>query len=422
MKHMLLLITYYLPLMLAATEPPALELEQAYTLAIKHYPITRQKDLIAKTAGLNMQSLSSGFWPQVSLGAQATYQSDVTSFPKGFQIPGAQVSALSRDQYRALLDVNQVIYDGGNIKSQRNILGQQQRIDEQRIDVEYQKLKERINDIWFSVLFADEQIRLVNLAQKDIEAVIRKVEAQVNGGTAYRSSLAGLKAEKLRNDQRVIDLQYNRKALLDVLSVFIGQELPPDASLQVPAAFTPDTILIKRPEFELLKRQANLNDELRKSLEVKKAPRLSVFAQGGYGKPALNLLLNEFDFFYTTGVRVSWNLSGFYNIGRDKQINDWNRQSLGIQEEQLTMSIRAELKKYEADINKYRELVRTDDEIILLRTQVKDASAAQLENGVITSSDYIREVNAEEQVRQNQAMHKLQMLQAIIDHKTTTGN
>jgi outer membrane protein TolC len=244
----------------------------------------------------------------------------------------------------------------------------------------------------------------------------------VEQGTAYRSSLAGLKAEKLRNDQRSTDLNYTRKALVDVLSVFLGKELTQGIVLQYPAGLSADTSQVRRPELELIRRQTKLNDELRKSLDIRKTPRISLFAQGGYGKPGLNMLVNEFDFFYIGGVRFAWNLNGFYNLSRDRQINDYNRQSLSIQEEQLMLNIRAEMKKNQGDIDKYKDLISTDDQIIVLRKQVKEASAAQLENGVITSSDYIREVNAEEQARQNQAMHRLQLLQAIIDQKTTTGN
>ncbi len=420
MRKLFLLIIGFFPAALMASEPVVLGLEEAYQLAIRNYPLTKQKDLIARTSGLNMKSLSSGFWPQVTLSGQATYQSAVTEVP--IKIPQFQFEPLSKDQYRALLDINQAVFDGGNVKSQKSLLEQQRLVDEQKIEVEYQKLKERINDIWFSVLFIDEQLKLVELSQKDIDAVIRKVEAQVEQGTSYRSSLASLQAEKLRNVQRNTDLRYSRKALIDVLSVFIGQELPRDAELKYPAEQLPDTSSINRPEIELLKRQVKLNDEMRRSLDVKKTPRISLFAQGGYGKPGLNMLVNEFDFFYIGGVRLAWNLNGFYNLGRDRQVNDFNRQSLGLQEEQLLLNIRAELKKSQGDIDKYRDLIGTDDQIIVLRQQVKEASAAQLENGVITSSDYIRELNAEEQARQNQVLHRLQLLQAIIDQKTTTGN
>jgi outer membrane protein TolC len=134
------------------------------------------------------------------------------------------------------------------------------------------------------------------------------------------------------------------------------------------------------------------------------------------------MLVNEFDFFYIGGIRFNWNLSGFYNNAREKQINQLNREFISVQADQLMMNIRADLKRYHADLDKFRELIKTDDNIIALRKQVSEASAAQLENGVITSSDYIRELNAEEQSRRNQSLHNLQLLQTIVNYKTTTGN
>ncbi len=137
MKKLIISIICFIPMAVMAKEPVLLALEEAYDLAIKNYPITRQKDLIARTSGLNMKSLSSGFWPQVTLSGQATYQSAVTEVP--IKIPQFQFESLSKDQYRALLDINQAVYDGGNIKSQKSILEQQRLVDEQKIDVEYQK-------------------------------------------------------------------------------------------------------------------------------------------------------------------------------------------------------------------------------------------------------------------------------------------
>jgi outer membrane protein TolC len=420
MKKSFILFIFFLPLGLMAQDSLLLDLNEAYAMAIKNYPITRQKDLISKTSALNIQNLSSGFWPQVSLNGQASYQSAVTEVP--IKIPTLQFDPLSKDQYRAAVDVSQMVYDGGQTKSQRAILKQQQLVDEQKVDVEYQKLKERINDLWFSVLFVDEQSKLLELSQQDIHVMIKKLHAQVQQGTAFKSALANLQAEKLKNDQRMAELKYSRKALLDVLGVFIGKELSAAATLKYPEAVVADSTNIRRPELELIKRQMTLTEEQVRLIDLKKAPRVSAFAQGGYGRPGLNMLVNEFDFFYIGGVRLNWNLSGFYNNAREKQINQFNREFIGIQADQLMMNIRADLKRYHADLDKYRELIRTDNDIIMLRKQVSDASAAQLENGVITSSDYLRELNAEEQSRRNQALHNLQLLQTIINYKTTTGN
>ncbi len=420
MKKSFILFVICLPMAALAQDSLSLNLDEAYALAIKNYPVTRQKDLVSRTSALNMQNLSSGLWPQIGLNGQASYQSAVTEVP--IKIPSLQFDPLSKDQYRATLDLSQVIYDGGQVKSQQSILKQQQLVDEQKIDVEYQKLKERINDLWFSVLFLDEQLKLVNLSQQDVDVMLRKVSAQVQQGTAFKSALANLQAEKLKNDQRKAELRYSRKALIDVLGVFIGKELAPNSSLIYPQTALADSSVIKRPELELIKRQMALTDEQMKMIGVKKTPKVSAFVQGGYGRPGLNMLVNEFDFFYVGGVRFNWNLSAFYNNSRDKQINQLNREFIGIQADQLMLNIRADLKRYHADLNKYGELIKTDTDIIALRKQVSDASAAQLENGVITSSDYIREVNAEEQSRRNQVLHNLQLLQTVINYKTTTGN
>jgi outer membrane protein TolC len=52
---------------------------------------------------------------------------------------------------------------------------------------------------------------------------------------------------------------------------------------------------------------------------------------------------------------------------------------------------------------------------------VKEAAIAQLQNGVITANDYLREVNAEDQARQSLISHQIQLLQAEINYQTTLG-
>lgn len=66
-------------------------------------------------------------------------------------------------------------------------------------------------------------------------------------------------------------------------------------------------------------------------------------------------------------------------------------------------------------------LIAGDEEIITLRASVKDAAKAQLENGVITANDYLREVNAEDQSRQALITHQIQLLQAQINYQIISG-
>jgi HSP20 family molecular chaperone IbpA len=79
-------------------------------------------------------------------------------------------------------------------------------------------------------------------------------------------------------------------------------------------------------------------------------------------------------------------------------------------------------KQESAEMEKYIELSRNDEAIIALRASVKKAASAQLENGVLTVRDYLTEVNAEDQARQNRILHEVEMLQTQYNYENTAGN
>ena len=75
-----------------------------------------------------------------------------------------------------------------------------------------------------------------------------------------------------------------------------------------------------------------------------------------------------------------------------------------------------------SELQKYNELIATDKDIIRLREKIKQTSASQLENGTITSIDYLTYVNAEDQARQNMILHQVQLSMAQFNYQTTSGN
>jgi outer membrane protein TolC len=410
-----------IPIGISAQNIPVLTLEEANSLAAKHYPLLRQKALTQKSSGLALDNLQKNYLPQVSLSAQASYQSAVTEVP--IKNPAFAFEPLSKDQYRALMDVNQLIYDGGSISQQKQVQLWNDKIEDQKIEVELQKLRERINQVYFNALFADEQISLTRLIAKDLDAGISRVDAQVKNGTAYRSALSLLKAEKLKNDQRATEWQSTRSGLIEVLSEFIGSPLAESVKLEWPnTSGFKLTDTIKRSELNLLTFQDSLLQQKDKLIDVRNRPKISAFVQGGYGRPGLNMLLNEFDFFYVTGLRANWQLSSLYTSKKDRELLEVNRQVLEVQRDNFLLQTRAQQIQQRAEIRKWASLLKTDEEIIVLKTEVKDAAKAQLDNGVITASDYIREVNAEDQARLNKVFHQLQWVQSIINYQTISGN
>lgn len=421
MKPSILLFTVLLlGIGVQAQDSATLTLDKAYRLAQENYPLIRQKNLVRQTAALTIENIGKGYLPQLNISGQATYQSEVTSVP--VKIPGINIEDPSKDQYKITAELSQLLYDGGTTAAQKNIQQVNALVEEQRAEVDLYKVKERINQLYLGILLLDEQMKQVELVKKDIQLGIKRVEAQVQNGTAFRSNQLMLEAELLKNDQRTIELKANRKGLVDVLSLFINQQLAENVQLEMPAAATGIQPVINRPEIKLFNYQDSLLQTQRELVNAKNRPKTSVFVQGGYGKPGLNMLKNEFDLFYIAGLRLNWSLGNLYTSRREKEILSVNQRMVDVQKDVFLLNTNTQLKQQEAELQKLQQLIASDQQIITIRAQVKEAANAQLANGVITANDYLREVNAEDQARISLITHQLQLLQAQINYQTIAGN
>lgn len=416
MKTKLLLL---LLIATGALQAQSLTIETCYALAAENYPLVKQRELLTKSNEYTLQNLSKGYLPQLTLAGQATYQSEVTQIP--ISVPGMNVPALSKDQYKFYGEVTQTLFDGGVIKQQKLTQQSNLQVEQQKLEVELYKIRERINQLFFGILLVDEQIRQTELLKQDITLGLKKTEAAIANGTAFRSSADVLKAELLNADQRTTELKAARFAYAEMLGLFINRQLDAGTALEKPKALvvSPD---INRPEITLYDSQNKTIDAQYKMLTARNLPRLNLFVQGGYGRPALNMLSNDFEAYYIGGVRLNWSLSGLYTLKKDKSLLDLNRQTIAVQKETFLFNTHYTLRQQSAEVNKYSELLTSDNDIIALRTRVKQTASAQLENGVITSNDYLREVNAEDKARQNKIVHEIQMLMAQYAQQTTTGN
>lgn len=395
-----------------------LTLPESQKQARENYPSIKQKDLIRQTADLSIQNLSKGYLPQIALNGQATYQSDVTKV--NISLPGVVVNPMSKDQYKATADITQTLFDGGLIHNQQKLQKLNAEVEDEKIEVELYKLKDRINQLYLGVLLLDEQIKQIELVKSDIKTGIKKTEALVKNGVSFRSNLSSLEAELLKTEQRNIELKSSRKGLIKTLALFLGHELSDNIQLETPQ-INQLSLEIKRPELSLYQKQTDLVNQQRKLLLAKNLPKASLFGQGGYGRPGLNMLQNEFDWFYIAGVRLNWNISNLYTYRKEKQLIDINSKSVNLQQDAFVLNTNTQLAQQQAEIDKLQELIVSDNQIIALREKVKIAAKAQLENEVISTSDYLREVNAEDQARQLLITHQLQLLQAKLNYNTIAG-
>lgn len=398
-----------------------LTIESCYDLARNNYPAIKQKALIAQSTEFTIANVRTGFLPQLSISAQATYQSDVTQVP--VSIPGFSVETLSKDQYKIYGELSQAIYDGGTIKNQKALTETTSKVEDQRIEVELYQIRERVNQLFFGILLLDEQLLQVKLLQKDLQTNISRTEAALRNGVAFKTNLDLLQAEFLKSEQRVIEMNSMRQAYLSMLGSFINQALANNTVLQKPVVLSvEDNPTIARPELTLFNYQNEMLAAQYGLGKTKNMPRVGLFIQAGYGKPALNMLKNEFDTYYLGGVRLNWNLSGFYNSRRDKQMLDINLQKVDAQKETFLFGMNQQTSQQREELVKLQKLIEVDDKIIELRLRIRKTAEVQEENGIITTNDYLRELNAEDQAKQNKALHEIQLLMTAYAYQNTIGN
>lgn len=402
-----------------AQDKARLTLSECYTLAEQNYPLSKQRDLISKTADYTVENLQKGNLPQFSFNGQATYQSAVTEVP--IKLPGINIASPSKDQYKLYGELNQVIYDGGAISGQKELQKTNAAVEQQRLEAELFQLKNRINQLFFGILMLDEQLKQNGLLNKDLELGLSKVQAAIANGIAFKSNADVVNADLLKIKQRDIEMRAGKKAYADMLALFIGREIPEDVTVVKPQPVSV-TQQINRPELLVYDRQNASLDVQNKLLKSKTLPKFGFFLQGGLGRPALNMLSNSFDAYYIGGIRLSWSPSVFYTIKNEKALININRSSLEVQKETFLFNTNLTVRQQSAEIRKYLDLLASDDEIINLREKVKKTSIAQLENGVINGNDYLREANAEDQARQAKILHEIQLLISQYNQQTTTGN
>jgi len=420
MKYQVTLAAFVAILTIAAPANAQLTLEGCYNLAEKNYPLIRQRDLIEKARVYSVRNAALGYLPTVALNGQLTYQSDVTKVPT---IPGqdAPFPSLSKDQFKVYADVVAPIYDGGVVKRQKQVHVIDAQVERQALEVELYQIKERINQLYFGILLIDGQfIQHKNLLQ-DVELGLKKTEAAIANGTALKSSGDILHAELLKARQAGIELSAARAAYLSMLQLMINQPLDDKTTLLTPVAVNVSNE-INRPELRLYELQSSAIDIQNSMISARLRPRLSAFLQAGYGKPGLNMLDTKADSYYLTGLRFSWTINQLYSVKNDREISNINRNKINVQRETFVFNNNYKSRQEKAEVSKLEQLADIDEDIITLRTKVKETASVQLENGVIDSNDYLREVNAENQARQSKIIHEIQLLLAQYSLRTTIGN
>ena len=415
MKYITLILILLMSLTSKAQQ--SITLEECYDLVTKNYPLAKQVKLLAAQNKLDLDVISTSKLPQLSLDAQATYQSDVIQFPLAM----SGIEPLNKDQYRATVSVNQLIYNGGVTDASLQLKTAQLKTKQKQVEVSLYQLKQQINQLYFSVLLAQESQLLLNAKQAQLEAKLKEVQSGIKYGVILPSSDKILQAELLKISQQFNELKSNKTSLVQTLSSLISQPLNASTTFQKPLLDTPLQTELTRPELELfqLKKEEIENSET--LLSKQNAPKLLGFATGGYGNPGLNMLDNSFQTFYTVGVKVNWTVFDWKANKKQRQSLAINKDFIENETEIFKLNTNIALNQQQKEIDKIETFITSDLEIINLRKDVLKSADSQLKNGVITSSAYIRELTNLYEDENTMVKHNIQLQLAKANYNVIKG-
>lgn len=415
MKQLIIILSVLIAMPSFAQQ--SITLEECYQLVTENYPLAKQSQLLDAQSKLDKEVVSTSKLPQLSLDAQATYQSDVIEIP----IPSASIEPLNKDQYRATLSVNQLIYNGGATDASLNVKSAQLKTKQKQVEVSLYQLKQQINQLYFSVLLAQESELLLNAKKEQLQAKLKEVQSGIKYGVILPSSDKVLEAELLKLKQQFQELESNKTALIETLSSLISQPLDVSTEFQNPLVETQTQTELARPELELFQLKKEEITTSKRLLSKQNSPKLLGFATGGYGNPGLNMLDNSFQTYYIVGVKLNWNVFDWNSNKKQRQSLAITKDVIDTETDTFKLNTTIELNQQQKDIDKIEGFIASDLEIISLRKEVLRTADSQLKNGVITSSAYITELTNLYEDENTLVKHKIQLQLAKANYNTIKG-
>jgi outer membrane protein TolC len=411
-----ILIISFLLVVFYANAQQSLNLEDCYALANKNYPIAKQIDLLKQKSDYEVNALQTAKLPKVDLNAQGTYQNQVTTIPNPFLEP------LNKDQYKATLDVNQLIYNGGLIDANTKLKEAQTKTQQQQVEVNLYQLKARINQLYFSILLLQERKELLVSKQEQLVSKIKEVNAGIKFGAILPASEKVLEAENLKIKQQLSEIQFDKKRLFENLSSLTFTTVSETTVLQKPNIITSETSENNRPELKYFEFQNQQIEASKTVVSKNNLPKLNAFGTAGYGNPGLNMIDNSFQPILMVGLKANWNVFDWNKSKSEKDALTVSADIVATEKETFLLNNSLQLQEMNNEIQKSEEIIKTDSEIISLREYVEKSANSQLKNGVITTSEYLVEFTNLYEAKTNQKIHEIQLDLAKANYQVSKGN
>lgn len=401
-----------------ASQAQQVTLDHCLQMARDNYPQIRKKGLIDKAEQYDLRNASIAWAPQLTVSGKATYQSDVVEMP--FEIPGYSFD-LPHDQYSVVGELSQQLWDGGATGSKKRIVRAGSEVERKQLEVTLYALNERVQNIYLGILLIDKQAEQNSLLMQSLQRSMKEVEAMIDNGMAYRSDKDIVMVNILNCEQQAAELEADRKAYTDMLGRLTGTDMSAAQFAEPSDDLSSFSGTVSRPELALYDAQLLQSKAQRKELDSRISPKLSLSLQAGAGRPGLNMLKNEFDPYYTAGLKMQWNIGALYTRRNDIRKIETQQSSIEADRETFLFNTSLDMTDGMNAIAKMKMTLERDNRIIELRESVRKAGEEQYRSGVIKMTDLLDLIDDEHDARISRSVHQVQLLMEIYRLRNITG-
>ena len=417
MRHIVFIIMISL---LSSVSYAGVTLDYCLEKGRENYPLIKKYALLRNTADIDLAHINKSWLPRITVNAQGTIQNEVPQFPETLRDiltqMGQNYKGLSKFQYKAGVEVNQTIWDGGESKVQRRETEMRTLRRNAALDVELYQLNERIENLFFAQLLYCEQLRQMNSTISLLEAYFEEMGKMLKEGVAMQCDVDMMEAQILSMRQQISRAASAREGVVEMLGIFIGENLE-GKEFEMPVMEMPDTESSNRPELNLYSSRINENKVMNERLNSLLMPKIGFFASAYYGYPGLDYFQNMRErkpgFNILAGVRASWSITPFYDRKNRLKLIDISNEDIESERETFLFNNRLQTSAQIKEIEGLRKVIADDDRIVELRSSVKKAAESRMKNGIIDATELLSKITDENNARLTKKYNEILLLQNI---------
>lgn len=403
----------------SALTQETLSLSQCFLMMESNHPLARQSGLQQAISEVRQNQLNRNYWPRLEVQGQATWQNEVTRVDIPISIPGFETPVAPQGQYRILGEVTQTIYDGGATRHLKAAAKAESGAAQLQTDADLYRLRFQIHQLYFGILIMREQRKVLDVVQNELQRKEKQLADLHAGGIVQRKDLDLLAVELVRHRQSLEQNQLQEATMLANLSELTGANVTSETLLSLPERF--EAGQESRVEWALFAAKEDILASQKNLIQAQRLPKLSAFAQGGLGQPGFNLFEPDPAPLFIAGARLRWNLSAWYIDQPDRELIRLNQEIVREQEAGFKQSLSLQVRQAENQAETFQRFLITDQEILDRRTRIKETAAIQLAEGIITTPDYLREVDAWYNANLQYALHRIQAVQSTLESRLLAG-